>query len=310
MKLNLKKIIAVMAFASGVASVQAQVNSPAKDLLNIYAQDQQQKLVTRSQSDRLAFYANAFFAHNTPYLVEPLGEGDSGAFSKAPLYRFDAFDCTTFVETVLALSFSSSPADFQTRINQIRYKDGVIAYEKRNHFPSLDWIPNNIKNGYLKDVTGIIAGQKTKWSQTWIEKGEWFRNKGPQFEQISHEFKPALAELPYISKEDLLASSDLIEKIPSGSIFHVVRPNWDLKKDTGTQLDISHMGFLVREQGILYMIHASNGVSRDGSDDSKRVKKEPLAEYIQRVMLPSPTTAGMNILAVREDRFPKLPSNE
>src|SRR5690606_32543867 len=38
------------------------------------------------------------------YVGDPLGEGESGVYDRDPLYRFDAFDCTTYVETVLALS--------------------------------------------------------------------------------------------------------------------------------------------------------------------------------------------------------------
>lgn len=295
-----KKILVAVVLISSVTSVHAEVATSDQILQNIYSSTQRQGLGSRSKPERLAFFAHVFFNKKSPYLADPLGEGERGEISKAPLYRFDAFDCTTFVETVLALTLASSPEDFRIRINQIRYKDGVISYQTRNHFSSLDWIPNNIKNGFVKDVTGAIAGKHTKWSQTWIDKGEWLKRKGPQYEGMSLEFKPALAQLPYISKEDILASSELVERIPSGSIFHVIRPNWDLKKAIGTQLDVSHMGFLVREQGVLYMIHASNGASRDGSDGALRVKKERFLEYVQRVMMSSSTTAGINVLAISQ----------
>lgn len=298
MRSAFKKILMALAFVAAGTSAHSETRSSEQSLQDFYSPMQVQILKSEARTERLAFFANVFFNNKSPYLVDPLGEGDEGDFSKGPLYRFDAFDCTTFVETVLALTLADSPEDFRMRINQIRYKEGVVSYLSRNHFPSLDWIPNNIKNGFVKDITAAVAGQKTKWSQTWIDKGEWLRRKGPQFEKMSWEFKPTLAQLPYISKEDLLASSELIERIPSGSIFHVLRPNWDLTKAIGTRLDISHMGFLVREHGVLYMIHASNGASRDGSDDTKRVKKEPFLDYVQRVMMSSPTTAGINILTI------------
>lgn len=248
---------------------------------------------------RVSFYANIFLAEKSPYVVDPLGEGEAGDVSKGPLYRFDGFDCTTFVETVLALALSSEPQEFTQTLNKIRYKDGRVSYQTRNHFPSVDWIPNNSRAGFVKDITGTIAGSKAKWSQTWIEKDNWFRMKGTDFLQMSRGFKKELGKIPYISKEDLKNNRALEDRIPSGAIFHVVRPNWNLKKDIGTELDVSHMGFLIRENGVLYMVHASNGV-RDGSSDYKGVKKEALHDYVERVMMNSPTMAGFNILQIQE----------
>src|ERR1035437_2644460 len=40
-----------------------------------------------------------------PYQLGPLGEGKFGAEDPDPLYRLDAFDCTTFIETVMANAY-------------------------------------------------------------------------------------------------------------------------------------------------------------------------------------------------------------
>ena len=69
-----------------------------------------------------------------PYMNSPLGEGvmpDSD-----PLIRFDAFDCTTFVETVLA-------GGDVNKLNKIRYKNGNVGFLNRNHFIESDWLINN-----------------------------------------------------------------------------------------------------------------------------------------------------------------------
>lgn len=288
-------VLTQLLFATGLAHGQSQADEGR--LQALYTVGSQLQTPDKIQ-DRLLLFSSQFLREKSPYLVDPLGEGENGEFSKAPLYRFDGFDCTTFVETVLALALSSSPEQFRQRMNQIRYKDAVISYESRNHFPSIDWIPNNTRAGFVTDVTGRVAGAHTKWSQTWIQKATWFEKKGPAYRSVAQLFDTELGQLPYISKEDLLNRSELIQRIPNGSIFHVVRPNWDLRKAIGTHLDVSHMGFLVWDQGVLYMLHASNGAGRDGSDDSKRVKREPLLEYVSRVMMPSPSTAGINILTV------------
>lgn len=247
------------------------------------------------RGERLEYYARYFLSQKSPYLVNPLGEGGSAEFETGPLYRFDGFDCTTFVETVMALALADTPEDFKTTINRIRYKGGLVAYETRNHFPSTDWIPNNTRAGFVKDITAEVGGASVKLSQTWIEKDAWFRMKGTEYHKLSKKFRKELGRISYIAKHDLRAQPALMERIPSGAIFHVVRPQWDLRKAIGTQLDVSHQGLLIRENGTLYMVHASNGV-RDGSDDYKGVKREPLLDYVERVMMKSPSMAGLNIL--------------
>lgn len=255
-------------------------------------------LKTLSVRERAVFYAYLFLNNKTPYVADPLGEGPAGAIAKGPLYRFDGFDCTTFVETVMALSLSRNPEEFKSRINQIRYKNAAVSYETRNHFTSVDWIPNNVASGFVKDITVETAGINTKWSQTWIDKAGWYAKKGEEYQDIGEDIPLTLAQLPYIGKEDLLNKPELINKIPSGSIFNLVRPNWDLTKAAGTHMDVSHQGYLIRENGVLYMVHASNGMGRDGSDNYMGVKKEALASYISRVMLSKASMAGFNILAL------------
>lgn len=283
------------------SSVVAEEALPSADqtLVELYDQADHRGMQQAGVHARVEYFAQVFLAQKSPYIVAPLGEGPTGEFEKGPLYRFDGFDCTTFVETVLALARAESSSEFLSTLNQIRYREGRVAYENRNHFPSIDWIPNNSKAGFVKDITGRIAGTHTKWSQTWIEKDEWLRMKGVDFQKLSSQFKKELGRLPYIAKEDLIQDPQLENQIPSGVIFHVVRPNWDLKKAIGTQLDVSHEGFLIREQGVLYMVHASNGL-RDGGEDYKGVKKEALRDYILRVMMKSPSMAGLNILKIQD----------
>jgi hypothetical protein len=294
---SLSKLILLIGFvlvtASNSALAQQMATVPTLEaLLTIPSV---KKLSVR---ERAVYFANVFLTNKTPYVVEPLGEGPKGEISKAPLYRFDGFDCTTFVETVMALALSTTPAEFKARMNQIRYKDGSVNYVMRNHFTSVDWIPNNQAYGFVKDITLQVAGAHTKWSQTWIDKAGWYAKKGDEFAGLGEDIPKTLAQLAYIAKEDLLNIKGLEDRIPSGSIFSLVRPNWDLVNAAGTRMDVSHQGFLIREDGILYMVHASNGAGRDGSDNYMGVKKESLRSYISRVMLSRETMAGFNILAL------------
>ena len=55
--------------------------------------------------DRLIYLSDPFVG--APYVVSPLGEG--AGEDTDPRIRFDAFDCTTFVETTMALLFFARP---------------------------------------------------------------------------------------------------------------------------------------------------------------------------------------------------------
>jgi hypothetical protein len=124
-------------------------------------------------AERIESVSLAF--HGVPFLDAPLGEGPRGEFDQGPLFRFDGFDCTTFVETVVALATSKKSDEFEGRLNKIRYRGGKVGFLERNHFPCVDWIPNNIQSGLLTDITEQIAG---KWgiehATATVNKRKWF----------------------------------------------------------------------------------------------------------------------------------------
>jgi hypothetical protein len=110
-----------------------------------------------------------------PFIDSPLGEGPEGTFDQGPLYRFDAFDCTTFVETVMALALAPKAHAFERTMNEIRYHNGKVAFENRNHFPCVDWIPRNTQAGRLVDITkDVSAGRPLSEAQAPISKRGWF----------------------------------------------------------------------------------------------------------------------------------------
>lgn len=124
----------------------------------------------------------------------PLGEGPAGRYDQDPLWRFDTYDCTTFVETMISLAHAHSPQDFQDHMRDIRYANGVIDYVQRNHFPSRDWIPNNIANGYLTDLTPqLVAPEQIKLASALIDLPNHYRMK--QMEEL-RVFDLPRAELP------------------------------------------------------------------------------------------------------------------
>jgi hypothetical protein len=258
-----------------------------------------------SSADRVLSFGESLLG--VRYLAGPFGEGPDGEYDRNPLSRFDAFDCTTFVETVTALAVSRSRGDFQSTLNQIRYKDGDVSFTARNHFTDLDWIPNDVRAGFYRDVTESLAPGRTLVARALIDKPAWYAKLPPSRIQIpgisdddkaklldqlhaeGRRFSPAEAEVPYVPLTALFGPGGdaIFDRIPSGSVVNIVRPDWDLVATIGTHLNISHQGFAVRKDGVLYFLEAS--------EVYMKVSEVPMADYL-RQYLDSPTIKGINVL--------------
>lgn len=214
---------------------------------------------------------------NTPYMEGALGEGINGIYDQNPLYRFDYFDCETYVDTVMALAVAKNLLDFRNKINQIRYKNGNVSFTQRNHFPSADWIPNNKRNGYIRELNYLIAPDKTKITRTQINLRNWYLHLTTDRIQISY-LNPRQKEIrlfqlkaegsslygskkvtiSYIPVFDLLQNPKLRKKIPSGSLIFFVGHDAYLSSRIGTPMNVLHMGFAIWNNGQLYCRMASS----------------------------------------------------
>lgn len=249
-----------------------------------------------------------------PYKLDPLGEGESGKYDTDPLERFDAFDCTTYVETMMALALADDESAFKKILRGIRYKNGVVSYPTRNHFPEADWIPNNAQAGILRDISSeVAAGFRLDLASAVIDKQAWYEHmeldkinlptaslseRENLLGQLKREGRGAIrevSELPYIHLETLFApngeaNAGLFDRIPSGSIVNIVRPNWDLVEKTGTHLNISHQGLVFKKNGELFIRHASSS--------GRRVMEQSLIQYL-RAFIGHSTIKGINLLEVK-----------
>ena len=89
-----------------------------------------------------------------PYQNSPLGEGDAQGPDGDPLIRFDAFDCTTFVETVMAMAMTSTLTEAERVLLTIRYRESEVTFLKRRHFPEAEWIPELSRGAERHDAAG------------------------------------------------------------------------------------------------------------------------------------------------------------
>jgi hypothetical protein len=248
-------------------------------LSSIASPEKAQKLLDKYASEsnrlkRLDLFSKVFLG--LPYgKGGPLGEGPEGRYDQDPLYRFDTFDCTTYVETVLSLALTKDVTNFEKTMNEVRYENGVVDYLTRNHFPSLQWIPNNVRNGLLKEIGPSLFPSLLETAEAIINLPGWLKSiqldeiRVPQasheervhlleeLRSMSSSYSPMIARLPFLPIKTILSRPALLSRIPHGSIVNFVRPNWDLRHMIGTHMNVSHQGYLFRKGKVLYLRHAS-----------------------------------------------------
>lgn len=219
---------------------------------------------------------------NKPYVDEPCGEGATGEFNTEPLFRFDAFDCETFVNTVLALTQSNNVAQFQNNLRNIIYTNGVIDFKNRAHFPSADWVPHNINNHFIAEITSQVAGANNTAiakayinRQNWCEKCNLERIKIPnisstqqqmklqQLHEEASQLQNVNAQINYIPLHKLFTDDGqpnltIFNRIPNASIILFIEHNPNLVRIIGTEMNVSHMGLVIWKNNQPYLRAASS----------------------------------------------------
>ncbi len=239
----------------------------------IYAQEKDNQLIFKqiirnspatNKGERLLFFAQQFI--EKPYVAHTLEKP-----KETLVVNFQAFDCATFVETVVALTLiqDSSFASFQNQLQQLRYRYGKVnGYASRLHYFS-DWLVTNERKGYIQNITLSCGGQPY--------------NKDISYMSAHAQQYPALADykslegikmaewdlkrvkLSYIPKNKLLSKESFIQ---TGDIIAIT--------SSVGGLDIAHEGFAIRQNGRVYLLHASQDFGK------VMVTKEPLVEYLSR----------------------------
>lgn len=192
------------------------------------------------------------------------------------------FDCTTYVETVLALARSEGPGSFFSQLVSIRYKDGKPGFFSRNHFPDGDWIPNNRQVKILDDITFDLArskslrpriATKTEHPEKWLNS-VFAGKQVPEglLAKMQESWKvPREVQLPYISISDLEKISGAL---PSGSVVNLVH-----REDSKHPVLIAHQGFIIQKDDQTLLRHAStNGQIR--TVDLKQYLKSRDSQYV------------------------------
>jgi hypothetical protein len=112
-----------------------------KDIQTIHRQISREKEI----GGRMRGIAEAWVGR--PYIADSLIGGPDTP--EKLVVRFDAFDCVTFVENVLALARSRSPDGFFRELRRTRYRDGRVSWSARLHYFS-DWMRQNDKRKAIR----------------------------------------------------------------------------------------------------------------------------------------------------------------
>ena len=210
------------------------------------------------------------------------GEGEG--YDPDPPARYDVFDCLTFLEEVLALALAPDPAWVGWYRRHLRYRDGVSSYEARRHFFEAEWVPENIANGFLVDITESLG------EATWVDREVSLRSwqhwrRRPLFALPDARLPVGRLRIPVLPLDQALAA---VERIPTGAIIVTVRiPVAHLP------IMVTHVGFTV-PAAVPTMRHATHMSSQRVRDDRLSWYFTHLKEYVRWPV------AGVNVLMPRE----------
>lgn len=183
-----------------------------------------------------------------------------------------AFDCTTFVETVLALaayvmSGHHARSEIRKNLKTIRYRQGRISgYASRLHYFT-DWLSDNEKKKILRDVSRLLGGnpqrRKINYMTSHRDLYAALKNKAAFDEMRQAERRLSRKTFYLIDKKNFDAAK---AKIQNGDIIAFA---------AGQEgLDVAHTGFAVRQGKSLRLLHAS---SKEGA---VVLSKKTLSAYL------------------------------
>ena len=196
---------------------------------------------------------SALFFLDKPYVANTLeNEGE-----ETLVVNLREFDCTTFVETVIALTqtiISNNPSfdNFLNKLQLLRYREGMInGYSSRLHYMT-DWFYDNEKNGVLKNISGELGGvTEVKKINFMSQHRNAYKHLKLNDENLNEiiGFENRINGrngFMYLPKENIPITAPLI---PHMSIIAFTT--------NINGLDVTHTGFAFKDDGELTFIHAS-----------------------------------------------------
>lgn len=189
----------------------------------------------------------------TPYVAGTLDQNPAG---ESVVVSITGLDCVTFVENCLIFSRlikegKTNFDDYMKELEKIRYRDGVNnGYSSRLHYFT-DWIYDNEQKGIVKDITkeagGIEYPKTINFMTTHRGSYNQMSNDEDNYSKIRDvENSINSREHFYIPKDQI---ADHYENMQTGDIVGIT--------SALEGLDIAHTGFVYKDGGKTYLMHAS-----------------------------------------------------
>ncbi|MBQ7472158.1 MAG: DUF1460 domain-containing protein [Prevotella sp.] len=222
-----------------------------------------------------------------PYVAKTLEKNEQEQL----VVNLRQLDCTTFVESVLALALCRQNGQYQFKdyceyLRKIRYREGTIGYPTRLHYFS-EWIADNTRMGFVRELQGPnppftrIQTLQTDYMTQHVSQYPMLVRNPSWVEEISS-MEQALCgqKVRYIPKESIRNTRLFRQTIHNGDIIAITTS----KKG----LDTSHIGIAVWHKDGLHLLNASQ--------IRKKVVEEPMTLYTY--MQKHPSQVGIRIVSV------------
>jgi hypothetical protein len=198
---------------------------------------------------RIAMISKEFLG--VPYAASTLVGGCET--EEAFVIDLEGMDCFTFLDYVEGMRISHAFAEFRKNVAHVRYSEGRISYEGRNHFFT-DWIWENA--GLVYDATGEAGGGKARRALKMLNVREDDSSLLPGIE-------PKEREIAYIPAGAI--DQTIADRLKTGDYVGMYT--------TAPGLDVSHVGIFIRNDTGIYLRHASS------AEDARRVIDQPFVAY-------------------------------
>ena len=202
--------------------------------------------------------------------LNPTGEG-AGSIDDEPFVVLNRFDCTTFIETVLALAFSETSDDFCRLLSRVRYGGCLPAFENRLHFPYSQWVTENERQGFFR----VIKSAPAMAHRERVDVENWFKfmPENAMYSNINFESRESLSSIAEISKRlgrsySVTIWSREVAKLlqttsfAKGDIVGFIGLGGDLSRYPGERNSITHMGIVVSVDPVVVIRAASQVFGR------------------------------------------------
>jgi hypothetical protein len=224
--------------------------------LGKWSEDSLEKLIRRASEIREPGKRILFLSDH--FLDVPYGESTLIGAPGVPeefVVNLGVVDCFTLLDYLEAMRRSRSYRDFLGNLATIRYRDGAVSFEGRNHFFT-DWC--RFQGPFVRDVTGSLApsgARKTRKTLNMKDDGSFFVPG----------IKPVVREMSYIPREFI--DYEVPGRLRGGDYVGIYAE--------AAGLDVTHVGIAVVGGGQVYLRHASS------RKEARKVIDEPLKGYLR-----------------------------